>query len=451
MRNYLKHGIDNTVLVLNAKVAQKSYGNEKRFFCPPPCVYLFGEIWKEKPTAQEKKFLPLQKVDNFDIQEAQSHICTFIGIGNSERELQPLLFDSKNFAAAKTMFISDSDKRKHFKILLRAYYRNGHEIGSFLTNNIKVISKPSKKKQSVKNSDLCIASATKVALFNRLRSQTVSTRYLYCEDGIFYASAQKWGSFYIYLVDDNGCESEEFVVQEGYLHYGATVKLVCSVTGMALPRMIIRKVEKSQVVLDASDALSQLHKCAFYFKDSDKMYLCLSQDRIIQFQASECPNEPNREIINDGACWTIISTDEAKYSWCETLGPTAEAVTPVPQIKNIKNLPETEKTILEVKGEDFNPTLRVWFDEIECDTLFISTSLLKCVIPSQNCFSSKKSQSKSSRSTTKVTIYLVRHDGVVYNTGVQYTYYNQTTTNSFSGSSILTSNDVTSGSSISNR
>ncbi|MCL4147993.1 UNVERIFIED_CONTAM: hypothetical protein GTU68_004518, partial [Idotea baltica] len=220
-------------------------------------------------------------------------------------------------------------------------------------------------------------------------------------------------------VDDNESESEEFNVRDGYIHYGATVKLVCSVTGMALPRLVIRKVDKQTALLDADDPVSQLHKCAFYMKDTERMYLCLSQERIIQFQATPCPKEPNKEMINDGASWTIISTDKAEYQFYEGMGPVRCPVTPVPIVSSLQLNGGGDVAMLELTGENFTPNLRVWFGDVEAETMYRCEESMLCVVPDISAF---RRGWQWVRQPTQVPVSLVRHDGVIYATNLTFTY-----------------------------
>ena len=52
-------------------------------------------------------------------------------------------------------------------------------------------------------------------------------------------------------------------------------------------------------------------------------------------QATPCPTDPKKEMINDGACWTVISTDEAKYRFCDALTTVKKPITPVPVVEQM--------------------------------------------------------------------------------------------------------------------
>ncbi|KAL3120977.1 hypothetical protein niasHT_002605 [Heterodera trifolii] len=453
VRDYLSNPAryDCVLWMYHAKVAQKSYGTEKRFFCPPPCIYLMGEGWRTRRKLLEQlyrhhhhqnsyKSSPNASGDpslaNIDEREKFVELCASIVVGaesattaaddkkQNEQTKQHHLLDfsnGKDYSAAKALHISDTDKRKYFHLNAHFGYACGAlELGTFASQRIKVISKPSKKKQSMKSSDckyLCVGNKSKIALFNRLRSQTVSTRYLHVDEKIstnqkmheppaFVASSTKWGAFHINVVDqpEFGGQQSQQQQQQHTVTYGSVIQLVDSQTEMRLPLMRIRKVDKQHVLLDPAgqgEPVSQLHKCAFQMVDvasngAELFYLCLSQDKIIQFQAIQV--DAHRHQISDGAAWTIISTDKAEYRWAEPLAANGsispKQITPVPQLHSLNMLDASQKLMqvdncrmtgsatIELNGTNFTSQLRVWFGATPAETIYCTKERLSCAVPS---------------------------------------------------------------------
>ncbi|KAJ2381287.1 hypothetical protein GGI05_006035, partial [Coemansia sp. RSA 2603] len=181
------------VMVLTSKVAQKSYGTEKRFLCPPPTILLFGDDWK-LPTLNDQQAsgsggdftsnmprisvsvptndVPGMAAESSDIlagSSPESRISPLEWLAQPEPASKPKAHVPHNPVppvraprdgdtvtgrfVAKQLFINDVDeKRKKVSVKVRLHDPSGQVvINEFESRPIKVISKPSKKRQSVKN------------------------------------------------------------------------------------------------------------------------------------------------------------------------------------------------------------------------------------------------------------------------------------------------------------
>uniref|UniRef100_A0A8C3S7J0 Recombination signal binding protein for immunoglobulin kappa J region like n=1 Tax=Chelydra serpentina TaxID=8475 RepID=A0A8C3S7J0_CHESE len=89
-----------------------------------------------------------------------------------------------------------------------------------------------------------------------------------------------------------------------------------------------------------------------------------------QHRASPCPKEANRELLNDGSCWTIIGTETVEYTFSDSLACIQDPVSPVPLITMLELTGGGDVAMLEVQGENFHANLKVWFGDVEAETMY---------------------------------------------------------------------------------
>ncbi|KAI8098199.1 beta-trefoil DNA-binding domain-containing protein [Gilbertella persicaria] len=251
-------------------------------------------------------------------------------------QAQELLGSGKS--VSKHLYINDADeKRKRVEAIVRIQLANGLQLGAFTSKGIKVISKPSKKRQSAKNMELCIHHGTTVSLFNRIRSQTVSTKYLgvsaspipgqpaRMENTCFVARTTSWDPFVIWLVNNEENSHSSLLMGDSLvdlsdhlppppaiamkrqqmipIHYNQHVVLQCLTTGLVSPVMILRKVDKASTVVGGTlvndeevlgDPVSQLHKVALQIvapTNEPPTYLACLNDMVGMHKITE-PRKP---------------------------------------------------------------------------------------------------------------------------------------------------------------
>ncbi|KAJ7217855.1 jkappa-recombination signal binding protein [Mycena pura] len=298
---------ERTVIVMSSKVAQKSYGTEKRFLCPPPTAIMIGNAWWTEVVrrGEEPKLCPPRVVISISGEPTpQEGSIEWTGASGKSFDVSdpPTGTTYTGRCVGKQLFISDVDeKKKKVEALVKITAPATDDeperiIGTFPSRPIKVISKPSKKRQSAKNLELCINHGSTISLFHRLRSQTVSTKYL-CVSGSgssfkgsdgaplmgldqrarqttpsFIARTASWDPFVMYIVDINkpagGIDAPPPPPpQPDYpspppnaiafsnngsqipIYYNQTVVLQCLTSGVVSPVLIIRKVDHQTTVV----------------------------------------------------------------------------------------------------------------------------------------------------------------------------------------------------------
>ncbi|KAG0241130.1 hypothetical protein BGW41_006236 [Actinomortierella wolfii] len=181
-----------TIRCWHGAIAQKSYGIEKRYLCPPPMVQVNAGLNTQ-----------LVKADQPHVTMAVIHEKLNGHAGENLMEQDCQLNDALR-CSFRNLHVTGtgSDSSKRFKLELRVFMNGASSIPTAImdSNPIPIISKPSKKTAKAGNASCFILNGMSVSLLNRINAQTVRTKYMAVDKNNVCAKIGSWSSFTIKMV-----------------------------------------------------------------------------------------------------------------------------------------------------------------------------------------------------------------------------------------------------------
>ncbi|KAI0053362.1 hypothetical protein FA95DRAFT_1579483 [Auriscalpium vulgare] len=321
-----------TVVCMHAAVAQKSYGSEKRFLCPPPVVHIEGPVWQMRS------------------QQMSMSVVAETGERNFEQKAQ---LDANMSASFKSLHVGGTAKAKSFLLSLNiseppphgaitgdaADAPTGRVWAAFDSAPVTIISKPSKKTAKTRNISSCILAGGPVSLFNRINSQTVRTKYMTIDQNQLCASNVSWSAFNVNVVRRQQ-EPPNLVT------YGSEIILTDTLSGISTAPLVIRKVDKGKIASDDGGPVSQMQKIALQRINADgtRHYLSAAGpmpgtpgvmapppgqagSHALIFQTPKVREDMKDGVrtvtdeVDDYLCWTIVGISKFQYTFFDAFGP----------------------------------------------------------------------------------------------------------------------------------
>ncbi|KAI3631053.1 hypothetical protein MIR68_010543 [Amoeboaphelidium protococcarum] len=388
------------VTVMTPCIAQKSYGTEKRFFCPPPMISMSSQLLrsvndnadnsgsKAAGEEQDAKEVPsvttsphhtgqlnadscggqpsllLHQMD-LQIPDEQSVLAVFrnmhmndvsqlkMGINQEEQDVREHVGQILG-----PSLVADQQKKDFVLNFRLSDQKQGH-LGTFQSQPMSLISKPSKRKFSSKlakkplspltsqaafGPDIIVAGSA-IALFNRVKNQNISTRCLALEfnarEGrrVLVGKNVAWHPFQLQISGTHSFEDN----QERVIFDGQIVRICSTNPDFRSPRLIVRTADVSKSGRAAAQThgstdvdsavpapLTQLQHLSFEFADRPGYYLSINMD---SGEATAVYSKDN--AITEISTWTIVNVKQVQYSWYQQLQSAAMQLpfSPVPQIQ----------------------------------------------------------------------------------------------------------------------